>query len=194
MPGAAARGPRPYQGPENGSSGVCPSPKLNKIFILFNYPSTCKTSFPLTMRTRNQELGTDGSAVGGMIPICPAPPDSAIPHSELIKPAASGQASPESFEIGMIRDELDSLHQPLRVSAGRRLHAGQRRRGGPPRPGRRLRPLYPDGRRAARIASPIFRAGISSRPAESGRAWLRDAGTTQRVNPSRRTSETRWPS
>lgn len=188
MPGAAARGPRPYQGPENGSSGVCPSPKLNKIFILFNYPSTCKTSFPLTMRTRNQELGTDGSAVGGMIPICPAPPDSAIPHSELIKPAASGQASPESFEIGMIRDELDSLHQPLRVSAGRRLHAGQRRRGGPPRPGRRLRPLYPDGRRAARIASPIFRTGIRRSPGGAVSSPFRRDGMRHWVKPSRRTS------
>lgn len=131
---------------------------------------------------------TDGSAVGGMIPICSAPPDSAIPHSELIKPAASGQASPKSFEIGMIRDELDSLHQPLRVSAGRRLHAGQRRRGGPPRPGRRLRPLYPDGRRAARIASPIFRTGIRRSPGGAVSSPFRRDGMRHWVKPSRRTS------
>ena len=64
----------------------------------------------------------------------------------------------------MVAHEPDSLYQPVRVPAGRRLYPGQRRRGRCTLSWRRLRPLYPCEPRAARIASPIFPAGSSSRP------------------------------
>ena len=62
----------------------------------------------------------------------------------------------------------------------------------PPLPGRGLRPLHSCGRRAARIASPIFRTWISRRHSGSGRSPRRRAGMRHWEKPSRRTSEILW--
>lgn len=107
-----------------------------------------------------------------------------------MKSYQAGQAKKNSKRMDDCH-ELDSLHQFLRLPVRRRLHLGQRGRRRGARPGRRLRPLHSCGRKAARIASPIFRAGSSSRPGNVPRFPARWAGMTHFRKPSRRTSEMR---
>ena len=64
----------------------------------------------------------------------------------------------------MMLDEPDPVYQRVCLPIGRYLYAGQRRSGWTAGSGRRLYPFYSDGRKAARIASPILRTGINRSP------------------------------
>ena len=86
---------------------------------------------------------------------------------------------------GGFSHEPDPLYQSMPLSIRRRLHTGQRCCGRTAVPGRRLYPFHSNGRKAARIASPILRAGISSKSGYRRKLPARCAGIRHFRNPSR---------